>query len=72
MAEERLQMSVEVRLIVSGVSKFMKSSTVSDILISKFNLYLIFGFVLKITCRDIHSMFGKLDLRSGNNLIVHN
>jgi hypothetical protein len=58
-AEEGLQMGVEIDLIISRILESVETCTIVDILINEFYIHLILSIVLKVTLRDLHSVFGE-------------
>jgi len=56
-AEEGFQMGVEIDLIISRILESVETCTIVDILINEFDIHLIFSIVLKVTLRDLHSVF---------------
>jgi hypothetical protein len=58
-AEEGFQMGVEIDLIISRILESVETCTIVDILINEFYIHLILYIVLKVTLRDLHSVFGE-------------
>ena len=52
-------MGVEIDLIISRILESVETCTIVDILINEFYIHLILYIVLKVTLRDLHSVFGE-------------
>jgi hypothetical protein len=59
-AEERLEMCVEIHVVINRVCELVQSGTVSHILIFKFNLNFVGLGLAQVALGQVYSVLGEL------------